>query len=94
MVSQIGEERLRVHDLVPVHGAEEQRHGGLQLADHLPEVVATVPVQDHELRDALTRQRRRHVAQHQGLRAGVQVDAQRDIDLAGVDEWDVERGSV
>src|SRR2546430_13253876 len=48
VVSQIGEERLRVHELVPVHGAEKQRHGGLELADHLAEVVATVPVQDHE----------------------------------------------
>ena len=85
VVSKIEEERLRVHDLIPVHGAQKQRHGGLQLADHLAEIVSPVPVQDHELGNALTRQRRRDVAQHQRLGAGVQVHAQRDIDLAGVD---------
>src|SRR2546429_631711 len=85
VVSQIGEERLRVHEPVPVHGAEKQRHGGLQLADHLGEVVATVPVQDHELGDALTGQRGGQDAQHQRLGAGVQVQAQRDVELPGVD---------
>src|SRR3989442_927386 len=84
VVSQVGEEQLPVHDLIPVDRTQEQGHRGLQLADHLAEVVPAVPVQDHELRDALTRQCHREVAQHQRLRARVQVEAQRNIELPGV----------
>src|SRR5881628_807634 len=58
VVSQLRKERLRVDDLIPVDRTEKQRHGGLQLADHLTEVVPAVPVQDHELRDPLTGERR------------------------------------
>jgi len=85
VVAQVGEEQLRVHDLIPVDGAKEQRDRRLQLPDDLAEVVPAVAVQDDELGDALTRQRRRQVAQHEGLGAGVQVEAKGNIELAGVD---------
>src|SRR5207249_2894761 len=74
MVPEIGEERLRIHHLIPVDHAQEQGHRGLELADHLTEVVPAVSVQDHELRHALAPERRGHVAQHQRLCARVHVE--------------------
>ena len=84
MVPEIGEERLRIHHLIPVDHAQEQGHRGLELSDHLTEVVPAVSVQDHELRHALAPERRGHVAQHQGLGARVHVETQRQVELAGV----------
>ena len=84
MVPQVGEKRLRIHHLVPVDQAQKQRHRRLELTDHLAEVIPTVPVQNDELRHALARERRRHVAQHQRLRARIHVEAQWQIELAGV----------
>src|SRR2546422_3391611 len=84
MVPEIGEKRLRIHRLIPVDHAQEQGHRGLELWDHLTEVVPAVSVQDHELRHALAPERRGHVAQHQGLGARVHVETQRQVELAGV----------
>src|SRR2546422_1462041 len=78
MVPEIGEKRLRIHRLIPVDHAQEQGHRGLELWDHLTEVVPAVSVQDHELRHALAPERRGHVAQHQGLGARVHVETRSE----------------
>src|SRR6185437_5722374 len=50
-------ELLGVHHLVPVHAAQQNpRVPGLQFADHLAEVVTPVPVDDHQLGQALLRE--------------------------------------
>ena len=56
----------------------------LQLADHLPEVVPPVPVEDHELADSLPLEREHEVGEQRRLRARIHVQAQLDVELSRV----------
>ena len=58
---------------------------GRELADDRLEVVAAVAVQHHQPADPLPRQGAGDVLQHRRLRGRVHVDAERDVELAGLD---------
>ena len=89
VIARLREERLRVHGGPPVHDAEEDvGYFGLHVAHDRLELVAAVPVQDHEAAHPLPRERLRDVAQHETLRARVHVDAERNVELPGLNsEW-------
>src|SRR5690606_8436514 len=63
------EEGAGVHARIPVQHADEQPEARLELADRAAEVVAAVPVQDHELAYALAVQGSGEVGEERGLRA-------------------------
>src|ERR1043166_8386595 len=88
VITEIVEIVRRVHHLVPVRHTQEDLQARLQLPDRRAEIVAPVPVENHELADALALEAAREIAQHGGLRAGVEVETEPDIELTRLHaEW-------
>ncbi len=78
------EVRLRIDAIPPVDSADENAALRLQFADHLLEIVPAVAVQNDELLDSLPFQRMGNIGQNRRLSTRVHVDAEADVELAGI----------
>src|SRR5688572_19365924 len=84
MVAEIIDDVFAAVDVWPEDRRKEKlRPLYLKLAEHLLEVIATVSVEHHQLGNSLAHERLAHIADESELRAGIHVDAKRDVELSG-----------
>jgi len=84
VVARFVEVVLAAHAGPPVDRADEKIHAWLQLANHLPEIVPTVAVENGQFLHALAGQSRCNVGENRELGARVHVESKLEIELARV----------